>query len=67
VDFHGDTAEFFDTYFYKNYLESLRRPESPERRLTELHPSARTITLTACTPCSLASTPRGNYRSRTSG
>ncbi|MBN9520168.1 hypothetical protein J0H58_16840 [bacterium] len=45
VDFYGDTAEYFDTYFYTNYLESLRRPEPPERRLVVLHPSARTITL----------------------
>jgi hypothetical protein len=45
VDFWGDSADYFDTYFYKNYLESLRRPEPPEKRLRELHPSARAITL----------------------
>lgn len=45
VDFFGDTAEYFDTYFYKNYLDSLRSPEPPERRLRELHPSARAITI----------------------
>jgi hypothetical protein len=45
VDFFGDTAEYFDTYFYKNYLDSLRSPEPPELRLRELHPSARAITL----------------------
>ncbi len=46
VDFFGDTAEYFDTYFYKNYLDSLRSPEPPEQRLRELHPSAaRAVTL----------------------
>jgi hypothetical protein len=45
VDFFGDTAEYFDTYFYKNYLDSLRSPGLPEQRLRELHPSARAITL----------------------
>jgi hypothetical protein len=45
VDFWGDTAEYFDTFFYKNYLESLRRPEPPERRLRDLHPSARAVTI----------------------
>lgn len=45
VDFYDDTAEYFDTYFYKNYLESLRRPEPPEQRLLQLHPSARAITI----------------------
>ncbi len=39
VDFWDKTADYFDTYFYKNYLESLRRPEPPEQRLRELHPS----------------------------
>ena len=45
VDFFGDSAEYFDTFFYKNYLDSLRSPEPPEQRLRELHPSARAITL----------------------
>jgi hypothetical protein len=45
VDFYGDSAEYFDTFFYKNYLDSLRAPEQPEQRLRELHPSARAITL----------------------
>jgi hypothetical protein len=45
VDFWDDSAEFFDTFFYKNYLESLRRPEPPEQRLRELHPSARAVTI----------------------
>jgi hypothetical protein len=45
VDFWDDSAEYFDTFFYKNYLESLRRPEPPEQRLRELHPSARAVTI----------------------
>ena len=45
VDFWDDSAEYFDTFFYKNYLESLRHPEPPERRLRELHPSARAVTI----------------------
>jgi hypothetical protein len=45
VDFWDDSAEYFDTFFYKNYLESLRRPEQPEQRLRELHTSARAITI----------------------
>jgi len=45
VDFWGDSAEYFDTFFYKRYLESLRRPEPPEQRLRALHPSARTVAI----------------------
>ena len=45
VDFYDDSPEYFDTYFYKNHLESLKRPEPPEARLRELHPSARAITI----------------------
>jgi hypothetical protein len=45
VDFWDDSAEYFDTFFYKNYLDSLRRPELPEQRLRELHPSARAIAI----------------------
>jgi hypothetical protein len=45
VDFWDDSAEYFDIFFYKNYLESLRRPEPPEQRLRELHPSARALTI----------------------
>ena len=43
VDFWDNSAEYFDAFFYKNYLESLRRPEPPEQRLRELHPSARAV------------------------
>jgi hypothetical protein len=45
VDFFDDSADYFGTYFYKSYLESLLRPEPPEVRLRELHPSARAITI----------------------
>jgi len=45
VDFWDDSADYFDTFFYKNYLQSLRRPEPPEQRLRELHPSARAVTI----------------------
>jgi hypothetical protein len=45
VDFWDDSAEYFDTFFFKNYLESLRRPEPPEKRLRDLHPSARAVTI----------------------
>ena len=45
VDFWDDSAEYFDTFFYKNYLESLRRPEPAEQRLRELHPSPRAVTI----------------------
>ncbi|MBN9121267.1 MAG: hypothetical protein J0I06_19300, partial [Planctomycetes bacterium] len=45
VDFFDDSADYFDTFFYKNYLESLRNPEPPEQCLRELHPSARAIAL----------------------
>lgn len=45
VDFWDDTAEYIDTYFFANYLGSLRQPEPPEQRLRQLHPSCRTITV----------------------
>src|SRR5262249_25001878 len=45
VDFWDDSADYFDTFFFKNYLESLRRPEPPEQRHRELHPSARAMTI----------------------
>jgi hypothetical protein len=45
VDFWDGAADYFDTFFYENYLESLRRPESPEQRLRELHPSARAVSI----------------------
>jgi len=43
VDFFDDSADYFDTFFYENYLKSLRRPEPPEQRICELHPSARGV------------------------
>lgn len=45
VDFWDDSADFFDTFFYKKYLESLRHPEPPEQRLRELHPAARAVSI----------------------
>jgi hypothetical protein len=45
VDFWTDSADYFDTFFYKKYLESLHRPEPPEQRLRELYPSARAVTI----------------------
>lgn len=45
VDFWDDSADYFDTFFYTRYLESLRQPKSPEQRLRELHPSARTVSI----------------------
>ncbi|HEY7152493.1 MAG TPA: hypothetical protein VH575_00905 [Gemmataceae bacterium] len=43
VDFWEDSAEYFDTFFYTKYLESLRNPEPPEQRLRELHRSTRPV------------------------
>jgi hypothetical protein len=45
VDFWDDSADYFDTFFYKNYLESIRQPELPEQRLRKLYPSARALTI----------------------
>lgn len=45
IDFFGDHAEGFDSYFFLNYLRSLRQPEPPERRLIELHASLEPIRL----------------------
>ena len=43
VDFWDDSGEYFDTFFYTKYLESLRHPEAPEERLRELHCSTRPV------------------------
>jgi hypothetical protein len=43
VDFWDDSAEYFDTFFYTWYLESLRHPEPPEQRLRDLHRSVRPV------------------------
>jgi hypothetical protein len=43
VDFWGDSAEYFDVFFYTKYLESLRAPEPPEQRLRELFRSTRPV------------------------
>lgn len=39
VDFFDDSADYFDTWFFERFLESLRRADLPEQRLRELHPS----------------------------
>ena len=43
VDFYDKTAEYFDIYFYQNYLDSLRHPELPEQRLRQLYPTTKVI------------------------
>ena len=45
MDFWDDSADYFDTFFYTNFLRSLRRPEPPEQRLLELHPSRRSLSI----------------------
>ncbi|MHC5538208.1 DUF6896 domain-containing protein [Singulisphaera rosea] len=45
VDFWDDSSEYFDTFFYKNYPESLRSPEPPELRLKELHSSGSAMSI----------------------
>lgn len=45
VDFFGPTGEYFDFFFYLQYLKSLRDPEPPEARLMALHPSREPIRL----------------------
>ncbi len=46
VDFYDETGDWFDVYFFINYLESLKAPpEFAERRLIDLHPSLTSIRL----------------------
>ncbi len=45
VDFWGETADYFDTYFYQKFLESPRRPEPPEQRLRQLYSSTDSVTI----------------------
>ena len=45
VDSFGETAEYFDIFFYLNYLNSLKDPEPPEARLIALNPSYQPIRL----------------------
>lgn len=40
VDSYGDTTEYFDTYFCKNYLESLCLNRRNRSRLSTIHPAA---------------------------
>jgi hypothetical protein len=46
VDFFDDCADYFDTWFFEQYLKSLRSPEPAEQRLLELYPSLRPMHLT---------------------
>jgi hypothetical protein len=45
VDFWDETAEYFDVFFYEQFLKSLRKPERPEERLLQLHHSLRPLRL----------------------
>ncbi|MCA9038893.1 MAG: HEAT repeat domain-containing protein [Planctomycetaceae bacterium] len=45
VDFADDSAEWFDTNFYRDYLASLKQPVFVESRLIELHPTLDPIRL----------------------
>jgi hypothetical protein len=45
VDFFGPVAEYFVTFFYTNYLKSLKEPEPAEARLIALHPSSEPLRL----------------------
>lgn len=45
VDFYDESADYFDAWFYINFIESLHAPEPTEWRIQELHPSFRTINL----------------------
>jgi hypothetical protein len=45
VDFFDETADWFDSYFFEKYLESLKAPEFAELRLIELHRTRRTVVL----------------------
>jgi hypothetical protein len=43
VDFWDNSAEYFDTFFYTRFLDSLRHPEAAEQRIKELHHSLRPV------------------------
>ncbi len=45
VDFHDETADWIDRFFFNTYLESLDTPTFVERRLKELYPTSRTVEL----------------------
>jgi hypothetical protein len=45
VDFFGPAADGLDAGFYLEFLRSLHDPESPEKRLVDLHPSIEPIRL----------------------
>lgn len=45
VDFYDASADWFDEFFYLNYLRSLRSPTFVEEQLLRLHPSICTVRL----------------------
>ncbi|QDT29916.1 hypothetical protein Enr10x_52730 [Gimesia panareensis] len=45
VDFYDETADWFNSYFYEGYLESLKEPEIWERHVIKLHPSLETVAI----------------------
>lgn len=45
VDFHDDTAECIEHWFFARFLESLKDPEPTEARVKELFPAYDTISL----------------------
>lgn len=47
VDFLDDTAHWIDTWFYGNYLKSLKQPEFIEARVIRMHMSGRTYDVSA--------------------
>jgi hypothetical protein len=53
VDFYDGTAEWFDDYFYLNFLRSLKQPEFVEQRIIALHPTLDTALLAFDELCEL--------------
>ena len=45
VDFCDSSSNWFDSFFFSRYLESLKTPTFVEQRLIQLHPSFRTVLL----------------------
>ena len=45
VDFHDGAADYFDEYFFHQYLRSLKKPEFCEQRLMALHPTLDSLSL----------------------
>lgn len=45
VDFFDDSADYFDAYFYRRFLDSLKKPNSVEQRIRELFPTTEPVHL----------------------